>query len=164
MCASVIGRRFDVALLTATGSCTEAQVRVALERACTLQLIVADELDGERYSFRHALTRDVIYAELITGRTRPLHRRIVRALERIAAPADIPLDELAYHSWAAGDVRRAVRYNELAGDRAAAVYATDDAETYYSRARGVIAVESHAYARLTIKLRAVGKMKRATAG
>ncbi|HWT05896.1 MAG TPA: hypothetical protein VN224_09095, partial [Xanthomonadales bacterium] len=114
----------------------------------------------ERYSFRHALTRDIIYAELLTERTRPLHRRIAQTLERIAAGGDAPVDDLAYHSWAAGDVRRALRYNELAGDRAAAVHAEDDARTYYDRARGASAVDSRAYARLTAKLNAIGSTER----
>lgn len=157
MCASVIGRCFDIGLLTASATCTEEQVRGALERACALQLIVADEPGCGRYSFRHALTRDVIYAELIAARTRPFHRRIARALERIVSADDGPLDDLAYHSWAAGDVQRGVRYNELAGDRAVAVHATDDGRTYYGRARGLVDIGSDAYARLSAKLDALGK-------
>jgi predicted ATPase len=74
----------------------------------------------------------------------------------MVSSGDAPLDDLAYHAWAAGDVRRGVRYNELAGDRAAAVHARDDARTYYARARGLLPVESDAYARLAEKLRTVG--------
>jgi predicted ATPase len=157
MCASVIGHRFDVALLVAAVACTEEEVRLALDRACTLGLIVTDQPGQQQYSFRHALTRDVIYAELITARTRQLHRRIARALERITASDAVPIEDLAYHSWAAGDVRRGLRYNELAGDRAAGVHAKDDARTYYGRARGLSQVDSHAYARLTEKLTALGE-------
>jgi predicted ATPase len=155
MRASVIGRRFQVAVLTATANFPEARVRAALERACSLQLVVEDDPSRERYAFRHALTRDVIYEELMKGRVRPLHRRIARVLERMAPGGDT-LDDLAYHAWAAGDVRRGVRYNELAGDRAAAVHARDDARTYYVRARGLLPVESDAYARLAEKLRTIG--------
>jgi predicted ATPase len=154
MRASVIGRRFHVAVLTATASYPEARVRAALERACALQLVVEDDSAQERYAFRHALTRDVIYEELLHGRVRPLHRRIARVLERMVAGGDAPLDDLAFHAWAAGDVRRGVRYNELAGDRAAAVHAGDDARTYYGRALGLVPVESHTYARVAEKLRA----------
>jgi predicted ATPase len=158
MCASVIGHHFDVALLTAAVTCTEGEVRAALERAFTLELIVVDDPSQGRYSFRHALTRDVIYADLITSRTRPLHRRIARALERITASGNVPIDDLAYHSWAAGDVRRGVRYNEQAGDRAAGVHAEVEARTYYGRARGLSEIGSHAYARLTAKLNALGTL------
>ncbi|MEO7039547.1 MAG: hypothetical protein ABI186_05905 [Candidatus Elarobacter sp.] len=160
MRASVIGARFDLGVLVATVTCAEARVRAALERACSLQLIVADEPGCGRYSFRHALTRDIIYAELLSGRVRPLHRRIARALERTVAPGDASLEDLAYHFWAGGDARRALRYNELAGDHAAAVHARDDARTYYARAQSLIEIESHAYARLAKKLRAIGDRPR----
>jgi predicted ATPase len=49
-------------------------------------------------------------------------------------------------------MRRAKRYNELAGDRAAAAYADVDARAYYERARTLVAMDSPEYARLTAKL------------
>jgi predicted ATPase len=155
MRASVIGRRFAVVVLTAAAGYPEVRVRAALEHACELQLVIADDPERERYAFRHALTRDVIYDELLHGRVRPLHRRIARVLEPMVQAGAAPLDDLAHHAWAAGDVRRGVRYNELAGDRAVAVHAGADARTYYARARGLVAVDSDAYTRLGHKLRAV---------
>jgi predicted ATPase len=152
MRASVIGRRFDLAILVATASSPEARVRSALESAERLQLIVRDGA-GERFSFRHALTRDIVYAELQALGVRPLHRRIVRALERAAACDDVPLEDLAYHAWAAVDARRALRYNERAGDAAAALHAVADARTHYARARSVVDVDSAPFLRLSEKLR-----------
>lgn len=154
MRASVVGRHFDVHVVTATAGCPETRVRAALERACRLQIVEAS--GDDRYSFRHALTRDIIYGEFLEVRVRPLHRRIARVLEKSVPPGSAALEELAYHSWAGGDVRRAVRYNELAGDNAAAVYAGDDARRYYARARSLIDVGSVVYVRLTQKLRAAG--------
>jgi predicted ATPase len=153
MCASVIGRRFEVAVLTEAAACGEAPVRAALERACALQLVVPEDSPAW-FAFRHALTRDVIYAELVNAPIRPMHRRITRALERSPLPEQ-PLEDLAYHAWAGGDVHRALRYNELAGDRAAAIHATADAANYYARARGLFPVDSDAYARLTGKMDAL---------
>lgn len=155
MRASVIGRSFHLAVVTATANYPQARVQAALERACALQLVVKDDSSRECYAFRHAVTRDVIYDELIRGQVRPLHRRIARMLERMVPSHDAPLDALAYHAWAARDVRRGVRYNELAGDHAAAVYAREDAQRYYLRACGLLPVESNAYARLAEKLRAL---------
>lgn len=157
MRAAVIGRRFSVAVLTAIASCSESTVRAALEEACELQLTEAENPTREFYIFRHALTREIVYAELLTARIRPCHGSIARALERAGADGQAPLEDLAYHSWAAGDVVRALRYNELAGDKAAAVHAPDDARTYYVRARGLLEVDSLAYERLTSKLRALNK-------
>ena len=151
MCASVIGRRFEVGVLIATAVRTRSQIDDALERACSLQLIEPDDAARERFSFRHALTQDMIYGELLASRTRPLHRRIGRALERSETSADGGIEQLAYHWWAAGDVRRGIRYNELAGDRAAALHAAAAARTHYDRALSLTRIASPEHARLTLK-------------
>ncbi len=154
MRASVIGRAFDLEVLAATSTRSEERVRAALREACKLQLLI-EEGDG-RYSFRHALTRDIIYSEFLETRTRPFHRRIARVLEHLQDAKDVALAELAYHAWAGGDARRGLRYNEIAGDQAAAVHASADAQRYYARARSLIETDSIAYRRLTEKLDAVG--------
>ena len=158
MKAAVIGRRFSVSVLTETTSCSEVVVRAALQSACRLQLIVAENSNLDRHMFRHALTRDVIYDELLAGRVRPLHRRVARVLERARHTGNVSLEDLAYHSWAAGDLRRALRYNELAGDNAAAVHAQSDARTAYIRARSASDLDSPDYERLTMKLLAIGDL------
>lgn len=155
MRASAVGREFDLQVVVATATHSEGEVRAALERACLVELVMASGYD--RYAFRHALLRDIIYSELLDGRVRPLHRRIARALERMRRSRDIPLEELAYHSWVGGDGRRALRYNELAGDNAAGVHAREDAQRYYARARSLTEIDSAAYFRLTQKLEAIGR-------
>ena len=59
--AAVLGRRFDWGLLEQTAGVQGADVTGALHRCAALQLVVAD---GSGFVFRHALTRDVILAEL----------------------------------------------------------------------------------------------------
>lgn len=152
MCASVIGLRFDLGILTASAGCAPAHVESALANACRLQLLEADATRQGSFAFRHALTRDVIYDELRAARTRPLHRRIARALECLPADETV-LEQIAYHWWAAGDVRRGLRANELAGDRAAAVHATNVALVHYRRAFGVAPIGSSDYLRLAEKVR-----------
>ncbi|HEY3674755.1 MAG TPA: hypothetical protein VGK84_02055 [Candidatus Tumulicola sp.] len=151
--AAVIGRRFRLALLSATTALSEERVRAALESACALQLVVAES--DEWFAFRHALTRDIAYDEFVETRVRPIHRRIARVLEGCGEAHSGALDDLAYHSWAAGDAARCIRYNELAGDRAAAVFATDDAQTYYNRALDFAGANSEPHRRLTGKLSAL---------
>jgi predicted ATPase len=153
MRAAVIGRSFDVGTLLAAALQTEAMVRAALARASALQLIVASP--GDRYSFRHALTQDIVYAEFAGGTVRPLHARIARALECRFERGEPVLAELAYHAWASRDSKRALRYNELAGDEAAGVHAYDDARLYYGRARSLIEIGRTEYTRLTEKLAAI---------
>lgn len=157
MRAAAIGRHFDVDLLAAVADRSTSAVRAILERARDLQIVVPPEC--ESYSFRHELTRDIIYAEALDGGTEAAHRRIVCVLERMRGSGQVTLADLAYHAWAAGDVRRTLRYNELAGDNAAAVHAADDARAHYLRARSLIAVDTADYARLSAKLETVGQLQ-----
>ena len=154
MRASVIGRSFAVVVLLAASNRSERHVRLALDRACSLGLLVADGTELDHFSFRHALTRDIVYAELLARNVRPIHRRIARALEQ-AGPDASALGALAYHSWAAGDAARSLKYNELAGDRAVVVHALDDARTYYARARSGVDDDSCDGQRLDVKVRAI---------
>jgi predicted ATPase len=158
MRAAVVGRHFDIDVVAATAAHPPARVRAALERAARLQLVVVS--DRERYAFRHALTRDIVYAEALDVRLRPLHRRVARVLEGRARCDDAVLEQLAYHAWASGDVTRTLRYNELAGDKAAALHASEDASRYYRRARSLLDVETSSYARLTRKLDAAERLRR----
>jgi len=129
--AAVIGARFDLGLLAETMSAPVDAVLPALRRARDFQLI--EEEAGSAFRFRHALTREAIYGGFLAAELRPLHRTIAEVLER--APEDRrSVEALAYHWWAAGDAERAARYNELAGDAAAAVHAHDEAIAAYVRA------------------------------
>jgi predicted ATPase len=155
MRVSAIGRDFDFRIAVAAATCADATVRSALERARCLQILVA--LEGDRYSFRHALTREIVYGELLSGQVRPLHRRIARTLEAAVESGEPALEALAYHAWTGGYMLRGIRYNELAGDNAVAVHAHKDARNYYSRARSLTEIDSSEYARLTKKLCALGQ-------
>ena len=156
MRASAIGRDFNFRIAVAAAGYAEATVRSALERARGLQILVA--LEADRYSFRHALTREIVYGELLGGQVRPLHRRIARTLEAAFESGEPVLEALAYHAWTGGDTRRGIRYNELVGDNAAAVHAHEDARNYYSRARSFTEIDSYVYWRLTEKLCALGEL------
>jgi predicted ATPase len=56
--ASVIGRRFDAALLAATIGKTDIDFRLANMRALDL---VHRENRSDEYAFKHALVRDALY-------------------------------------------------------------------------------------------------------
>jgi DNA-binding CsgD family transcriptional regulator len=129
--AAVVGRTFDISLLERTLEADADVVLGTLARARDIQLV--EEVDATSFRFRHALTRDAIYDDLLGAQVRPLHRRIATALE--AAPESRrTLEGLAYHWWAAGDDDRAVTYNVSAGDAAASVHAHEDAIVFYRRA------------------------------
>jgi DNA-binding NarL/FixJ family response regulator/RecA/RadA recombinase len=64
--AALLGRRFDWRLLEHAAAVPDEVVAAALHRGATLQLVVSD---GDGFAFRHALTREVILADL-AGRDR----------------------------------------------------------------------------------------------
>ena len=155
MHAAAIGRRFDADVLAAVVGRTPAQIRTALRRACTLQVLEVVDRKRGSFQFRHALTRDAIYDELVAAQLRPLHREIATALERLGDVRRASLEELAYHWWAAGDRRRGCRYNEEAGDRASAVHAEADALKHYGRALDLLGRRSAVRSRIEGKIRAL---------
>jgi DNA-binding CsgD family transcriptional regulator/tetratricopeptide (TPR) repeat protein len=76
--ASVIGRIFDLDLLTAiTGDAPET-IDAGL-RELTERFFVQPHQDRSTYDFRHALIRDALYADLTPHRRRELHARAAEA-------------------------------------------------------------------------------------
>ena len=130
--AAALGRRFDAQFLTDVVGRPIARVLATLKRAIDLQLIVEETGDAALFSFRHELTRQAIYGDLLEVEARPLHHRIAVALESVSA--DDHVAELAYHYWMSHERDKAVSYNERAGDQAAALFAFRDAILSYERA------------------------------
>ncbi len=155
MWASVIGFRFALSTLIDASARDETRVRAALDCARVLALVEPEQPEGSHFCFRHALVREIVYSEFVNIPVRKLHRRIARALKRTAPQDGEPVAELAYHYWAGGDARRALRYNELAADSAAAVHARADARMLYLRALSLAEPASASYARLQKKMELV---------
>jgi DNA-binding CsgD family transcriptional regulator/tetratricopeptide (TPR) repeat protein len=128
--AAVIGRRFSAAFLAELAAKPLADVLLTLRRARNLQIIVEDPTSDAFY-FRHQLTREVVYEEILFAEARSLHARIVAELE---SRPEIDLAAIAHHAWRSGDQALAERWNEAAGDAAAAVCAHTDAIRQYDHA------------------------------
>ena len=134
--AAVIGRRFDFELLLRLTGLGEAALVQAVERLVERQLVAEEPGDQEdRYSFRHALSREAVYEELL-GRSRRLkHRAVLQALEELYPANQEPvLDQLAYHSLQAREQAKAAHYARLAGDRSARMLAFREAIGQYQTA------------------------------
>jgi class 3 adenylate cyclase/tetratricopeptide (TPR) repeat protein len=91
------------------------------------------------YRFRHAVIREATYGGLLRSQRRQLHSRAAWELE---ARSEGRLEEVAAvlggHFAAAGQADRAVHYLELAGDRAARIFANDEAIGLYRQTLAVI--------------------------
>jgi DNA-binding NarL/FixJ family response regulator/Tfp pilus assembly protein PilF len=120
--AAVAGRRFDFALLQQLTHYDEQELLSILKELIAAQLVV--EESEERFAFRHALTRQAVYADLLVRERRVLHRAMAETLERLYTPAlDAYLADLSYHFYEAGAWEKALEYGQRAGEKAQAMYA-----------------------------------------
>jgi len=131
--AAVAGRRFDFALLQALTQTNERELLAVVKELIAAQLVV--EESAERFAFRHALTREAIYADLLARERVALHRDVAAALERTHdGQLDAVVEALAYHAWEAGDWERAARYSARAGHHAMSLSAPREAVAHLDRA------------------------------
>src|SRR4029077_18169055 len=129
--ASAIGLTFDLATLSGVTGKSEAAVLTALDTCITNQLIAeADRVSG-RYTFRHALTREAVYEDIIVPRRQQLHARIPEVLE--SRPGWKPVD-LAPPLRMPGNYQQAVAMCVAAAEAAIAASAYRDAAALFERA------------------------------
>ena len=77
--AAVAGRRFDFAVLQQMTHHDEQQLLTLMKELMSAQLVV--EESAEQFAFRHALTRQAIYTELLVRERKALHRTIAETME-----------------------------------------------------------------------------------
>lgn len=131
--AAVIGRRFDFDLLLKLSGLDETELLRSIQLLVERQLVVEESAGEEdRYSFRHALTREAVYNDLLGRVRRMKHREVLLAIEesRATGPEEV-IDQLAYHSLQARELSKAANYARLAGDRAARIHAYREAVAHY---------------------------------
>src|SRR5258708_39163748 len=86
--AAVTGRRADDELVRQASRLDEQAYDAAVREAVAHQLLVPDGAQG--YSFRHALLREVIYADLLPGERTRLHARLADLLADERRAAQVP--------------------------------------------------------------------------
>jgi DNA-binding CsgD family transcriptional regulator/Tfp pilus assembly protein PilF len=133
--AAVAGRRFDFELLRSLTGRDEADLLRLIKELIGAQLVVEVEKRGEQFAFRHALTRQAVYEQLLGRERRSVHRRVAETIEQLFAnsPESRPQD-LAFHFSEAGDWEKALVYAERAGERADALHAPASAVEHYANA------------------------------
>jgi transcriptional regulator with XRE-family HTH domain len=132
--ASVIGERFDTALVASAASLEITPAVALLEEAARAGLITEINDTPDYWRFTHSLTRRVFGHEFSTARTARLHQRIGEILE---SRPDVQSAELAHHFGAAasiGTAEKAVMYGRVAGKRALKGVAADVAVRHFTRA------------------------------
>ena len=114
--AAVLGRRFDWDLLPGVAAVDAATAVVSLRRAVDGQLVT---VDGQRFRFRHALTREAVLAELLPPERSALSARALVAVQRAHPGLPGPWCELAAElAEAAGDRESAAAFTVESARRA----------------------------------------------
>ncbi|WP_435813869.1 helix-turn-helix transcriptional regulator [Streptomyces tauricus] len=121
--AAVAGRRVEHDLLRDAVQLPEDELESALREAVGRQLLVAGgDSGGGAYSFRHALIREAVYADLLPGERVRLHRAFAHVLAGRGLPAECAA-ERAHHSRESHDLPDALAASLEAADHAARVRA-----------------------------------------
>ncbi len=133
--AAVAGRRFDLTIVQQVMHADESHLLTLMKELVAAQLVIEEAAD--QFSFRHALTRQAIYSELLAGERRTLHRTIAEAIEQRALTSsilDAQLVDLAYHFYAGEVWSKAVEYGQRAGERTLHLYAPRAAVEHFTQA------------------------------
>ncbi|MGW0613146.1 helix-turn-helix transcriptional regulator [Streptomyces sp. NPDC002788] len=129
--AAVAGRRVEHDLLRDAVALPEAELESALREAVGRQLLVAG--DDDTYSFRHALAREAVYADLLPGERARLHGAFARLLAgrgRLAESAA----ERAHHYRESHDLAEALAASLEAADHAQRVGAPAEEQRHLEAA------------------------------
>ena len=134
--ASIIGREFTLAQIRPlVEEITEDRLFEVLEEALSSRVIEELPQSVGRYQFTHALIQETLSAELSLTRRVRLHARIAQALEDLYRDdAESHAAELAHHysqAEAMTGTEKLARYSLLAGERALASYAYEDALAHF---------------------------------
>ena len=128
--AAVIGRLFDVRILkrlTSLNGSFDSQIQY-LKEASLIEMISSE------YAFRHVLIQEAAYESILIKKRTQLHKQIAETMKSLY---ENRLEEfaplLAYHFYSAGD-ERSLKYDVLAGEKSARLYANAEAIVHFSRA------------------------------
>lgn len=130
--AAVIGSQFGFDVLAAVRGISESELALHLREAIDQQLVSeSGSTTAPSYAFRHALTREVIYEELLLPERRRLHLRAAAALKDDLEAA---IGAIAQHWSLGGDRSRAAEAHAAAGKQALALHAPVEAVAHFESA------------------------------
>ncbi|WP_162924541.1 tetratricopeptide repeat protein [Rubrobacter indicoceani] len=131
--AAVVGRSFDLSLISAIGLHRENDILALVELLMDSSLIV-EAPEKNKYHFSHDKLRQALYKDIGSLRQRNLHLKVARTLEKLGSePA-----ELAHHYVRAQAWPEAFDRLIEAADKAKEGYAWKTALDYYSRALEIV--------------------------
>src|SRR5712692_190298 len=134
--AAVVGRHFGISLLSRILEVVPAQVAGHLRELHGLDFVFPSAQEPElMYSFKHALTQDVVYAGVLERRRRHHHAAAGHGLEELyAGRIDDVVELIAYHYGRSAEAEKAVDYDILAAAKAQRRWANAEAVAHFESA------------------------------
>jgi len=134
--AAVVGRRFGISLLSRILEVAPDPVAGHLRELHGLDFVFPSAQEPEpMYSFKHALTQDVVYAGVLERRRRQHHAAAGHGLEELyAGRIDDVVEFLAYHFGRSAEAEKAVDYAILAATKAQRRWANTEALAFFDDA------------------------------
>jgi len=138
---AVMGRDFELSLIRRVvdrGTDDELERRLAYLQMA--EFIYEQPATGDiEYSFKHALTQEVAANSILNEKRKILHEQTARAIESIfAGRLEDHVDQLARHYAHSADTWQAVRYLQLAGEKAVQRSANIQAIEYLTKGLGML--------------------------
>jgi len=129
---AIVGSPFEGRLLESIRGLSNIQANFARLES---RLIVQPAAEAGRWQFNHSLVETIAYNVMLKAQRRRMHRQVGEAIEtRWSGSETEHAEELAYHFTRAGEGAKALTYLALAGERAAARYANEEALGYFEQA------------------------------
>lgn len=130
--AAVVGSPFEARLLGAIPRLGDAySILSRLES----RLIIHPAGEAGRWQFNHSLIETIAYKAMLKTRRQALHLEVAEAMKARWPGAEAEhAESLAYHYTQAGKGAKALSYLLLAGERAAARYANQEARAFFEQA------------------------------
>ncbi len=134
---AVIGKEFSSSLVHAITRSSNDDLSRMLNNLQLGEFIYEQPAVGDiRYTFKHALTREVAYRSVLNERRTLLHDRAGEVIEALFADhLDDHLTELAHHFTQSANAAKAVRYLTLAGKRSLERAAFAESQAQLQKAR-----------------------------
>jgi len=134
---AVIGKKFSLSLLKGVVQEPEEELHQLLSHLQGGEFIYEQPAFPEtQYTFKHALTQEVVYNSVLMERRRVLHERTAQAIEGLYRDElEEHYSDLAHHYSRSGTTQKAVEYLKLAGQQA--VHRSANAEAISHLTKGL---------------------------
>jgi len=133
--ASVIGREFEIRILSFLSDTKEEEVIEVIDRALRMQLLKQHPAEKGKMIFAHDRLKEVLYEKLGDPEKKEMHFKVAGILEELyREQLEDAYFDLAYHYTQAGEKEKAIYYSYQAGLKAGESYAGEEALSYLHKA------------------------------